>query len=173
MLSNLVMRQIDESLEKLAAASKMRVSRYADDIVFSCKDKRELNDINRIKRKILTILNNGGFRPNLRKTVVRGPGSRMIVLGILVDSAQPRLAREYIDMIRMHLWYLTHPNFGPASHAAARKTSITKIYHHVFGLICWARAVEPHFGEKALKQFNTVNWPPIAKPAFYTPRKRG
>lgn len=171
MLSNLVMRKIDADLSRLAAENCMRYSRYADDIVFSCKEGRARTEINRMKRSILQCLNDGGFRPNLRKTVVRGPGDRKIVLGLLVDSKSPRLPREYKDKVRLHLHYLGHPNFGPAHHAAARNMSVAKLYHHVFGLICWARAVEPKYGEEALKKFNSVSWPPISRPKFYAPAK--
>lgn len=168
MLSNLVMRGLDTMLAQLARDNGMRFTRYADDIVFSCSDARNWKSINRVKRSILKILNDGGFRPNLRKTAIRGPGMRKIVLGILVDGKTPRLSREYKDNLRLHLHYLTHKDFGPASHASARKTSISRIYHHVFGLICWARAVEPEFGEKSLITFNSVQWPPISKPKFYS-----
>jgi RNA-directed DNA polymerase len=168
MLSNLAMREIDEALAQLAEYSDMRFSRYADDIVFSCADLRNRKNVNQVKRAILNILNQHGFRPNLRKTVVRGPGERKIVLGMLVDSNKPRLTREYKDLIRLHLHYLTHPDFGPAKHANARKTSISKIYHHVFGTICWARVVEPNFGDDALVRFNSINWPPVVKPTYYS-----
>lgn len=168
MLSNLVMKHLDFELAQIADDNAMRFTRYADDIVFSCEDGRPQKEINRIKRFILKTLNDGGFRPNRRKTKVRGPGARKVVLGILVDGRHPRLPREYKDKIRQHLHYLTHPDFGPASHAAARKTSISRIYHHVFGLICWAKAVEPSFGEKAIATFNSVKWPPISKPKFYS-----
>lgn len=168
MLSNLVMYKIDQKLAKLASDSNMRFTRYADDIIFSCSDKRAHDEIKHTKRAILRILNDNGFRPNLRKTTIRGPGVRKIVLGMLVDSSRPRLTREYKDIIRMHLHYLTHKDFGPACHAAARKASISKIYYHVLGIICWARIVEPEFGNSALIKFNSINWPPIVKPEYYT-----
>lgn len=167
MLSNLVMKPVDEKLAKLAAEQNMRFSRYADDIVFSCSDKREAKEINDAKRKILEIINKSGFKPNHRKTVVRGPGTRKIVLGLLIDGSRPRLAREYKDMIRLHLHYLTHENFGPANHAKNRKTSISKIYHHILGMIHWARAVEPTFGNEALIRFNKIKWPPISKAKYF------
>lgn len=167
MLSNLVVRSLDETLAQLANDNNMRFTRYADDIVFSCKDDRDRKVVNCVKRAILKALNDEGFRPNLRKTVIRGPGSRKVVLGILVDGNTPRLPREYKDKIRQHLHYLSHPDFGPSEHASARKTSVSRIYHHVFGLICWAKAVEPNFGNEALAKFNAVYWPPIAKPNYY------
>lgn len=169
MLSNLVMKRFDAKLALLAGDNAMRFTRYADDIVFSCKDDRSRKEINRVKRFILKALNDEGFRPNLRKTKVRGPGARKVVLGIFVNGKHLRLPREYKDKIRQHLHYLTHPDFGPASHAAARKTSISRIYHHVFGLICWAKAVEPSFGVQAIETFNSVNWPPVSKLKFYKP----
>ena len=167
MLSNLVMKELDAKLTKLAEDNSMSFTRYADDIVFSCKDARARQSVNRVKSLILKALNDEGFKPNLRKTKVRGPGTRKVVLGVLVDGKQPRLPHEYKDKIRQHLHYLTHPDFGPANHAASRNTSISRIYHHVFGLICWAKAVEPSFGREATELFNSVRWPPISKPRFY------
>lgn len=169
MLSNLVMREIDEQLATLAYENNMRFSRYADDIVFSCTDKRNKTDLRCVKQKILTLLNRGGFRPNLRKTVIRGPGTRKVVLGMLVDGPKPKLKQDLKDIIRLHLHYLTHQDYGPASHAQARKTSISKIYHHVLGLLYWAKAVEPEYGGRMLEKFYSVKWPPITKTSFFDP----
>ncbi len=167
MLSNLVMRDVDQELTELAAMSGMRFTRYADDIVFSCTDKRSGSAVRLLRNKILKILNQAGFRPNLRKTNIRGPGDRKVVLGLLVDGAQPRLAKEFKDQLRLHLHYLGHPCFGPAHHAQSRKTSINSIYHHVLGLIFWARAVEPKYGARLLKDFSSIPWPPVARRDYY------
>ncbi len=167
MLSNLVMRDIDQRLTVLAKTSDMRFTRYADDIVFSCTDRRSGSAIRLVRNQILKVLNEAGFRPNSRKTVIRGPGDRKIVLGMLVDGKCPRLAKDLKDQLRMHLHYLSHPNFGPAHHALARKTSIASIYHHVLGLIFWARAVEPAYGSNLLKKFNRIEWPPITRRDYY------
>ncbi|WP_456817235.1 reverse transcriptase family protein [Bradyrhizobium sp. USDA 4520] len=163
MLSNLVMKDVDERLTVLARASDMRFIRYADDIVFSCSDGRADASVRLVRNQILEILNEAGFRPNHRKTVIRGPGDRKVVLGMLVDSERPRLAKDFKDQLRMHLHYLSHPDFGPARHAIARKTSISSIYHHVQGLIFWACAVEPTYGARLLKEFQGINWPPVAR----------
>lgn len=167
MLSNLVMRDVDQRLARLASSSNMRFTRYADDIVFSCSDRRPADKVRSVRNQVLTILNDAGFRPNRRKTVIRGPGDRKLVLGLLVDGKQPRLAKEFKDEIRMHLHYLGHPNFGPAGHATARKTSIAAIYHHVLGLIFWARAVEKNFGSDLLRQFNSIAWPPVSERHYF------
>jgi len=168
MLSNLVMRGTDRKLTELAAKVGMRYSRYADDIVFSCENDRTRSEINCTKRSILQILNEEGFRPNLRKTVVRGPADRKVVLGLLVDGPRPRLTKEFKDNIRLHLYYLRHPNHGPASHAKSRNTSVSRLHHHIFGLICWARAVDPSYGLEILSEFESVAWPPINRSKFYS-----
>ncbi len=163
MLSNLIMHDIDQRLTELAKKFGMRFTRYADDIVFSCTDKRSGSSVRLIRNQILKILNEAGFRPNLRKTVIRGPGDRKVVLGMLVDGSRPRLAKELKDRLRMHLHYLCHPNFGPPHHAVARGISIASIYHHVLGLIFWARAVEPLYGSSLLKEFDRIELPPFAR----------
>lgn len=78
------------------------------------------------------------------------------------------VAKITILMIRLHLHYLTDQKFGPASHAKARKTSISKIYHHVLGMIYWAISVEPTFGQVALEKFNSIHWPPITKVEYFS-----
>ena len=161
MLSNLVMARTDEVLSNLARAHGMRYSRYADDLAFSCGADRNEAHVRRFKRLVLRHLNEAGFRPNLRKTVIRGPGSRRLVLGMLVDGSGPRLPREYKDMIKLHLHYLTSPKYGPSAHAIARRTSVSGIFHHVRGLISWAEAIEPAYGKLALEQFWSVAWPPL------------
>jgi hypothetical protein len=161
MLSNLVMFQTDEQLARLARTHGMRYSRYADDLAFSCDPDANVAQVRRFKRQVLRVLNEAGFRPNLRKTVIRGPGSRRIVLGMLVDGDRPRLPREFKDMIRLHLYYLRSPRHGPSAHATARRTSVSGVFHHVRGLISWAETVEPVFGSQALAEFRSINWPPL------------
>jgi RNA-directed DNA polymerase len=161
MLANLAMSMTDQRLSALAEKFGFRYSRYADDLAFSSPNDHALVDLQKLKRNVFHILNSSGFRPNLRKTVVRGPGARRIVLGMLVDGKEPRLSKEFKDSIRLHLYYLTSPQHGPQKHALSRKTGVSSMYHHVRGLIAWARQVEKTYGEEALAKFKSVNWPPI------------
>ncbi|TCP39386.1 reverse transcriptase family protein [Rhodovulum marinum] len=161
MLANLAMLKVDEILSALAEEYGMTFTRYADDLAFSCGEEYDFAHVQRFKRLVLEKLNKSGFRPNHRKTVIRGPGTRRIVLGMLVDSERPRLPREYKDNIRMHLHYLTSESHGPSVHAASRQTSVSGIFHHVRGLIAWAETVEPDYGARALENFESVDWPPL------------
>ena len=161
MLSNLVMRSLDERLITLAAQQGMRYTRYADDLAFSCGKGRNRVHLERFKRLVLAELSREGFKHNRRKTVIRGPGTRRIVLGMLVDGPRPKLPREFKDILRQHLHYLSSPAYGPSKHARNRRTSVSGIYHHVRGLIGWAMSVEPDYGRCLLAEFNAVLWPPV------------
>jgi len=161
MLANLAMLRTDNDLARLAAERGFRYSRYADDLAFSSDADHSMAEMRRLQRDVCGILNNSGFRHNQRKTVIRGPGTRRIVLGMLVDGPRPRLQRSYKDMIRLHLHYLSSPAFGPAKHALKRKSGVSSLYHHVRGMISWAQQVEPTFGQQALEQFASVEWPLI------------
>lgn len=137
------------------------LTRYADDLAFSCGSDRDRVHVERFKRLVLDELSREGFRPNLRETVIRGPGSRRIVLGMLVDSDAPRLPREFKDMLRLHLHYLQSAEHGPAAHARSRRTAVSSLFHHVRGLIGWATSVEPAYGAAMLAEFKAVSWPPV------------
>jgi len=165
MLSNLVMRDLDTRLLSLSAQYGMRYTRYADDLAFSCRTGHDRAYVERFKRLVLAELSHEGFRPNLRKSVIRGPGTRRIVLGMLVNGPTPKLPREFKDMLRLHLHYLRSPNFGPSKHAERLKTSLSTLYHRVRGLIGWATSVEPDYGAECLASFEEVDWPPV-QPRF-------
>ena len=161
MLSNLVMKDLDDRLIVLAARYGMRYTRYADDLAFSCVKGRNRAHVERFKKLVLLEISREGFRHNLRKTVIRGPGTRRIVLGMLVDGPIPRLSREFKDMLRLHLHYLRSPAFGPSKHAESRRTSVSSLYYHVRGLIAWAETVEPKYGTKILAEFREIRWPTV------------
>lgn len=161
MLSNLVMRGVDEQLTKIAAHNGFIYTRYADDLAFSSTSSVGLKRVQQLKQSALMSLAISGYANSQRKTAIRGPGARRIVLGILVDGPEPRLPREYKDALRQHLYYLRSTDHGPVKHAEARKLSISTLFHHVRGKIAWAERVEPSFGRACLEDFEQVQWPPI------------
>ena len=166
MLANLAFKPVDERLEQLARKHGLRYTRYADDLAFSTAGVSSYQAMARVRREVYRILNEGGFRPNERKGVIRGPGTRRIILGMLVDGKRPALQRSYKDLIRLHLYYLKSKDHGPAVHASQKKRSVSSMYHHVRGLIAWAKCIDQPFGDAALKEFNSVTWPPIQRRSF-------
>ena len=99
-----------------------------------------------------------GFRPQFRKTTIVPPGSKKIVLGLNVDSEQPRLAKHTRDSIRQHLYYLE--KMDPVQHAFNRQfDSVWGLKMHLRGLIDYANMVEPDFAKACLAKFNAIEWP--------------
>jgi RNA-directed DNA polymerase len=163
MLSNLVMKPLDQIIHRLAKSRGFCYTRYADDLAFSTSDGHSREATFALKKDVISILSAHDFAHNETKTVIRGPGARRLVLGMNVDGPTPRLSREFRDQIRLHLHYLSRSAHGVAQHAKSRKTSISSIYHHVRGLIAWAQRVEPRFGAACLSKFDAIGWPPISR----------
>ena len=171
MLSNLAMTRLDQRLTALSDLNGFVYTRYSDDLTFSTRIKKNAIDVRQFKRDVIAELMQDGFDYNKQKTVIRGPGSRKIVLGMIVDGPTPRLPSEDKDILRQHLYFLTSPKHGPAKHAEARRTSISGVYHHVRGKIAWADQIEPAFGKYCLDKFNSVKWPPI-RPSAHRRRQK-
>ena len=161
MLSNLVMIEFDNSIADLAKKNDLVYSRYADDLCFS---KGDVNfsrlKASKIIGQVSAEMGKVGLSPNVTKTKVSPPGSRKIVLGLLVDGTEVRLSRQFRARIRQHIHYLTHPNIGPARHAEKRKFASTEgMRNHIEGLIAYAHDIDPGFAANCRIKLKDVRWP--------------
>jgi hypothetical protein len=161
MLANLAVREFDGEVETIADREGLTYTRYADDLVLSTSSSNfSRGDASRIVGSVYEAMGRVGLSPNVTKTQVATPGSRKLVLGLLVDGPKPRLNREFRSTMRRHLHYLSRADIGPARHAKARGfSSIAGLKHHVHGLISFARQVEPDYGQECAEQFRTIVWP--------------
>ncbi|MRV75842.1 RNA-directed DNA polymerase [Duganella sp. FT92W] len=159
MLANLIAKDIDEKIAELADRFDLRYTRYSDDIVLSSKSN-DFGKANAAKAigQLYAILRRAGFQPNMEKTKVSGPGSKMIALGLLVDGNKPRLTSEFKDKLKMHLYFCR--TRSPQAHAVARKfDSVIGLKNHLLGLISYARMVDSSFADECLAQMNSCHWP--------------
>jgi RNA-directed DNA polymerase len=158
-VSNLVCRSMDEELFLLSQERGLVFTRYADDITFSSADMRlSRSAIRELRTRVSSVLRAHGFRENRAKFSVAGPGSRRIVLGLLVDGESPRLSKAMRARIRGHLKYLSR---GPAEHALRRGfRSLDSLRDHVRGLIASTKDVDPAFHDASLEMFGKIPWPP-------------
>ena len=159
MLANLVAKEIDDEIFALANRYGLRYSRYSDDIVLSSKvENFGKAQASKVIGKLYAILRRASFEPNMEKTKVSGPGSKMIVLGLLVDGDRPRLTAEFKDKLRMHLYFCRTKS--PQAHALARKfDSLIGLKNHLLGLISYARLVDSSFADTCLEELNSCRWP--------------
>ncbi len=161
MLSNLVMRQFDEALTKIAEECGLVYTRYSDDICFStASDCFSLERARAVVSQVYRRMALHGLSPNRTKTQIRGPGARKTVLGLLVDRERPRLPREFRDNLRQHIYYLKHPGFGPEQHRKNRGfRTVLGLRHYVAGLIAYAEQIDPEFAAACMKRLGDFVWP--------------
>ncbi len=157
MLSNLVARKFDEEVEEIAASFGWIYTRYADDICFSSSGDSSHADCRRVIGMISKVMGKYGLSPNSSKTKVSGPGSRKIVLGLLADGDSPRLTRQFRAGIRQHIHYLK--KYGPSQHAATRGfLSVLGLRNHLFGLLAYARQVDPSYALSVEDELRALDW---------------
>jgi RNA-directed DNA polymerase len=161
MLANLAMKEFDARMTELARGNGLEYSRYADDITLSTGDKGFTRDrAVRMIGRSSSLMGEFGLSPNTAKTRISPPGSRKVVLGLLVDGAAPRLTRRFRQGLRQHLHYLLHSSVGPVLHAQARGFVATaSMRNHVWGLIAFAYDIDPAFAQACARQFERVTWP--------------
>lgn len=161
MLSNIAVATFDERVMKIAETCSFIYTRYADDVCLSTKRSDfDRSQARALIGKVYAEMGKVGLSPNLTKTQVLPPGARKVILGLLVDSKTPRLTREFKARIRQHIYFLTHPDVGPTLHAGRRQfASVMGLRNHIYGLISYARMVEPAFANRCATALAGVKWP--------------
>lgn len=154
MLSNLAARGLDESLNDLAKRHGLVYTRYADDLVFSSgSELNRSSSVGRIRSEILNEVRGFNFEPNLKKTRIAGPGTRKVVLGLLVDGPEPRLTKAFRKKIERHLYIAT--KFGIKDAAEHEKfRSAHGYYNYIRGLIGYVKDVDETRWNKYKQQFD-------------------
>lgn len=160
MLTNLALIKFDKDVARISKSLGLYYTRYADDLIFSTSNSSfNRRNSKELISKIYDRMKTEGFRPNIAKTRIYTPGSRKIVLGLLVDGKSPKLTREFRAKVRMHLYYLRHPKIGPALHARNRGFySVMGLRNHVEGLISYSKHVSPELGAKWANELSLVDW---------------
>lgn len=141
MLSNLVSIKLDELLYDYCRKNNFIYSRYADDLTFSASALPANKSIGKIQKEVIQIIRKGGFMENREKMRVAGPGSKKIVLGLLVDGEHPRISKDTYKRIDRHLY--ASEKYGIAEVATHEKfDSVYGFYNHLKGLLSYVKDVD-------------------------------
>lgn len=159
MLSNLIMKILDEQITQLSQKSGLTYSRYSDDMAFSTRNKNfDRSTASKFIGNLKKLLISNGLYVNSKKTVISPPGARKIILGLLVDGALPRLPRAFRDDLRQHLYYLE--KYGAIEHARNRSfETVGGMNRHIRGLIDFASMVDEAYGNQQMARFERIVWP--------------
>ena len=113
-ISNLICRQLDRELRKVARENKCEYSRYADDITFSSRAKffpkklaKILNDDEseetvKLGYELRRVFKNNGFEINSDKSRLSYHSERQEVTGLTVNE-KPNVKRQFVREIRAML----------------------------------------------------------------------
>lgn len=160
MLSNIVMYDFDLAVENTAQKLGLTYTRYADDLTLSSNSKafsREaaLSSVS----ELYQIIRKFSFEPNLTKTKIVPPGSRKVVLGLLVDGPSPRLTKQFRNRLRLHLHHIGPNGAGAVEHAQKNQfQSVFGLRNHLEGLISFAHLVDPELAKHAWAEFENAKW---------------
>lgn len=141
MLSNLAALNLDVALNDYASNNGFVYTRYADDITFSAYELPSCKSRGNIHRAIIHRIRKARFKENEKKTRIAGPGSKKVVLGLLVDGDIPRLSREAYRRIDRHLY--AAQKFGVIATAEHEHfDSPFGFYNHLSGLVAYVKDVD-------------------------------
>ncbi|QDV27372.1 reverse transcriptase family protein [Aureliella helgolandensis] len=149
MLSNLAARRMDELLQSFAFDSGFVYTRYADDLTFSAARLQDKHGVCSVRREVIGLIRKSGFKENSKKSRIAGPGSKKVVLGLLVDGDTPRISRETYRRIDRLLYGALQNGFESAS-AFNKFDSALGFYNHLGGLIAFVKSVD----EKRWSEFS-------------------
>lgn len=146
-ISNLVMLKNDKIFKNLAKKYNGKVTRYADDIVFSTKDEEFAKDLPKVIPQVKGILRRTKFYLNHEKTRVMRDYRRMVVNGVVVNE-KTNIPRETWRNFRAKLHNLK-VNQTPVSQKEAEKLR---------GKIEWFKSINPKRGKKFLTEFGKLRF---------------
>lgn len=154
-LANLVMRLIDDRISEAIIGTGIVYTRYADDITFSVANsfsRQEAADLIRMADRILGLK---GFLRHQKKTKVVPPGSRKIVLGLLVDGDRLKIPvdtrNRLVNDIR------GAEKFGLYPHAQHRNfSSALGFGEHIAGMLAYCHDVDPEWTAPLWRRWSNV-----------------
>lgn len=143
MLSNLVMKSIDDQLWSYCKDRKIIYTRYADDLTFS----GESIHLGHLMAYVEHALMHRYLHLNHRKTKVMGRGTRQSVTGIVVNE-KVQVSKAYRDRIRQEIYYCI--KYGVDSHMQQCSDkplwikSTSQYVRHLLGKVEFVLQINPH-----------------------------
>lgn len=164
MLANLVAHNLDLSLSGLALTQQLRYTRYSDDITFSSTSEFSRAKGERVIRAARDHVARNNFVMNEKKTRICPPGSRLTVLGLLVDTERVRLSPDFKKRLKWHVY--GSQRFGVRQYSASKGFSGVEEYLlHVGGLFAHAMDIEPEWARRLYATWNLAESDDIDIPA--------
>lgn len=155
LLANRAAVDLDQSLLALAARNSMKYTRYSDDLTFSSTGQFDRKTAIALTRCARSEIASHRFTLNERKIRVVPPGSRLIVLGLLVDSDRVRLPSDFKRTLKWHVYGSSR--FGLEEYSSSRGfPTVDEYLVHVDGLFAHAVHIDPDWAGPLRRSWNEV-----------------
>lgn len=162
LLANIVSRDLDLNLKKISKEFGLTYTRYADDLIFSTKDDLTRAQLNQCLKELYKVIKAHGFWPNFVKTKIAPPGTRKVVLGLLVDGAMPRLTKEFKLEVKTHIHFISRSDIGLSKHMAYRGFESSEgLKNFLYGKLSFASHIEPAWAALRKAELDRINWPSL------------
>ncbi|WP_367182171.1 reverse transcriptase family protein [uncultured Arthrobacter sp.] len=153
-LANAAAARLDKFLQAFALQRGLTYTRYSDDLLFSGLDAFHRSAAEMVTREVSGHIRKAGFVTHRTKTRIVPPGSRNVVLGLLVDDSV-RLMPEHRRRIEVHLRGVE--KFGLARHSTHRGfNSVFSFVDHLAGWIAFALGVERERASRWHQRLNQI-----------------
>lgn len=149
-LSNLVLRPLDDIFEHFAVSNGIKYSRYADDLTFSGEEATDETLV-----FVSETLSTHGFLLNQKKIRFQRKGHRQVVTGFAIqDANQLRLPKWQKKALRHDLY--CSETYGLEDQARFRDMTDDEFRVHLLGKINYLAAVEPLLAADMRKQLDKL-----------------
>jgi RNA-directed DNA polymerase len=135
-LSNIYLYKFDKAISKYCIETKIRYTRYADDLAFSGKIEEE---------KLMTLVNQQlkelGLSLNDNKTKIMTQNMRQVVTGIVVNE-KAQVPKEKRKELRQAIFYIE--KYGLDSHLEKINCKKANYVKHLLGLVNYVLFINPN-----------------------------
>lgn len=154
-LSNLASYNLDECLYKYACEHEMIYTRYADDIAISSCKIPLMKSKSLIINDIISIIRKNNFIENREKINISGPGSKKLILGLLVDGNRVRISKEMYKRINIKLYAINKFGLNKVAKRYGFYSSYG-LYNHIEGLLAYVKDVDPKRWHEFYQKFKNI-----------------
>lgn len=154
-LSNLAAYSLDNDLEHYAIEKGFTYTRYADDLIFSSYGALSRKSIPTIRNDIIKIINKNHFTEHKEKFKVYAPGSRKIVLGLLVNEDMPKIPKQLYKEIEHKIYIAYKYNIENAAKHFKFDSSYG-FYNHLHGYMSYLNNVDKDRFTKLKPRFDSI-----------------
>lgn len=151
-MSNLILKDMDQELEKFCRKKQITYTRYADDMSFSSDE-----EISGFLQDICSVVEKHSFEINEKKTCYYQDPYRKIVTGLVVKDNEVCVPKKFKRKFRQEIYYCRQLGVQRHLENTGNKER-TGFKEYMYGKAYFITMVEPETGKKYLEALDEIEW---------------